>query len=141
MKTNLGISVGLLGAAVYFLGLVGGWLPVILIAGYVLLFETNEWLRKSSIKAVAICIFFAVLSAIVGFVPDAFTLINNVANIFEENVHVAVISNIVALINTILFIIEKVLLLLLGFKALHQGTVGFGIIDRLVEKHTPKDSE
>lgn len=29
MKTKLGISAGLLGAAVFFLALVGGWIPTI----------------------------------------------------------------------------------------------------------------
>ena len=53
MKTKIGISIGLLGSAVYFVGLVGGWIPLILIAGYVLLSEAYEWLRMSAIKAIA----------------------------------------------------------------------------------------
>lgn len=54
MKTKLGISVGLLGTMVYFAALFGGYTPVILLAGYVLLFEENEWLKKAAIKAVAL---------------------------------------------------------------------------------------
>ena len=41
-KTRLGISVGLLGAGVCFLGLVGGYLVTAILAGYILLFEENE---------------------------------------------------------------------------------------------------
>ena len=39
-KTKLGISLGLLGAALYFMGLMG-ITPLVLLAGYVLLFEEN----------------------------------------------------------------------------------------------------
>ena len=53
-KTKLGISVGLLGAAIYFTGLFSGYLVAVLLAGYVLMFEENEWLRKNAVKAVAL---------------------------------------------------------------------------------------
>ena len=49
-KTRLGISVGLLGAAIYFMGLFSGYLLAVLLAGYVLLFEENSWLRKNAVK-------------------------------------------------------------------------------------------
>ena len=51
-KTRLGISVGMLGAAVYLTGLFSGYLVAILMAGYVLLCEENGWLKRSDIKAV-----------------------------------------------------------------------------------------
>jgi len=139
VKTKLGISVGLLGATAYFLGLFAGWLPVLLVAGYVLLFESNEWLRKSAIKAVAICIFFAVLSAIIGFVPNAIKLIDDACRIFKGSFSIAVVSKIIDLTNTVLMVVEKILLLVLGFKALRQGTISFGVVDRLVAKHTQRD--
>jgi len=139
MKTKLGISVALLGTAVYFLALVSSWVPTVLVAGYILLFETNEWLKTSAIKAVAVIIFFGVLSAIIGLIPNAITLVDNVFSIFNGNFTLAFVSKIVTLINTILNIAQKLLLLALGFKALHQGTVGFGIIDKLIARHMPRD--
>ena len=51
-KTRLGISVGMLGAAVYLTGLFSGYLVALLMAGYVLLCEENGWLKRSVIKAV-----------------------------------------------------------------------------------------
>ena len=52
-KTKLGISVGLFGAIIFAVALFGGYIPSILLVGYVLLMETNEWLRKSAVKALA----------------------------------------------------------------------------------------
>lgn len=40
-KTRLGISVGMLGAAIYLTGLFSGYLVAVLLTGYVLLFEEN----------------------------------------------------------------------------------------------------
>ncbi len=43
-KTKLGVSVALMGAALYFLGLFSGYVALIILAGYVLLMEENVWL-------------------------------------------------------------------------------------------------
>ena len=51
-KSKLGISVGLLAALLYFLGLLSGYLVTVLVAGYILVAESNLWLRKSAVKAV-----------------------------------------------------------------------------------------
>ncbi|SDN56059.1 hypothetical protein [Acetanaerobacterium elongatum] len=48
-KAKLGITVGLLGATIYLMALMGS-IPLIIIAGYVLLFEENEWLKKRLLK-------------------------------------------------------------------------------------------
>ena len=50
-KAKLGISVGLLGAAIYFTSLFSGYLVPVILTGYVLLFEENDWLRKNAVKA------------------------------------------------------------------------------------------
>ena len=52
-KAKLGISVGLLGAAIYLTALSGSLLGLLVLAGYVLLVEDNQWLRLSAVKAVA----------------------------------------------------------------------------------------
>ena len=51
-KTKLGITTGLLAALAYFTGCFSGYLLLFLVAGYVLLKEEDEWLRKNVVKAV-----------------------------------------------------------------------------------------
>ena len=46
MKSKLGVSVGLVGAALYFAGLFGGMLLLLVLIGYVLLVEDNEQNRE-----------------------------------------------------------------------------------------------
>lgn len=57
-KTKLGISAGLLGAVLYFMGIFSGYLLVVLLAAYVLVYEENGWLKQSAVRAVAILLVF-----------------------------------------------------------------------------------
>ena len=69
-KAKLGISVGLLGAAIYLTALSGSLLGLLVLAGYVLMVEDNQWLRLSAVKAVAVYLFFTFVIQAVGYVPD-----------------------------------------------------------------------
>ena len=135
MKTKLGVSVGLLGAAAYFLGLFSGNVVLALLVGYVLLFEENEWLRRTVVKAMAIGIFFSVLTTVIGFIPDIIGIINNAAMVFGKTVSVSVVSKIITFIMSVISFVRVVLMLILGFKALNQGTIRLGVVDKTIDKH------
>ena len=45
-KTKIGISVGVMGAVMYFASLFGGYIPMLLLAGYIFLREENIWLSR-----------------------------------------------------------------------------------------------
>ena len=133
-KTRLGISAGLLGAALYFVGLLG-IIPVVLLAGYVLLFEENEWLKRTAVKAVAVFAFFAILFAFVTLVDSSRLLISNIAGIFNRIVNMNQFSRAISATRNIITILRYLFILLLGFAALKQGTVRLGAVDNTVNKH------
>ena len=81
-KTKLGVSVGIFGAFLYVAALFGGYIAITLLAGYVLLMESNEWLKKTAVKAVATLACFSFLSLLVGLIPDAVDVITGVFNVF-----------------------------------------------------------
>lgn len=134
-KTRLGVSVGLLGAAICFSGLFGEYLPTILLTGYVLLFEENAWLKKTGIKVVALMFSFSLLHAVIGLLPSGIGLIAGISNIFGGTFSISVITNIFNLINNALDLIKVVVFILLGFKAFNQGTIRIPIVDNLVNKY------
>ena len=74
-KTKLGISVGLLGAALYFLGLINT-VALFLLAGYVLLFEENEWLRRAAVRAAVIVVGFGLIFTLIGTLENVFAFFN-----------------------------------------------------------------
>lgn len=135
MKTKVGISVGLFGAALYFTALFGGYVPVFLLAGYVLLVEENEWLRKTAVKAVALMIFISFVLTVIGLIPDLLSWINTVVYVFKGNFEYSVISNIINVFTKAIGILRTCLFLLLGLKALNQGTIAVPFVDQIVNKY------
>ena len=134
-KTRLGISVGLFGAALFFTCFFGGYVAAFLLAGYVLLFEENAWLRKAVVRGIALMIGFSLLYALVNLIPDALGFIGDIAVLFNGSFNYIVISNIVSVLTSALIIAEKVLFIALGVKALTQGTIKLPVIDALVDKY------
>lgn len=134
-KTKLGISVGLLGAALYFLGLFSGYMVTVLLAGYVLMFEENTWLRKAAVKAVAVMVLFSLASAVVNLIPNAMSLIDSLVSVFGGSFYIAFISNLVSAVVTALNLLQKLVMLGLGLTALSQGTIAVPVVDKLLEKY------
>lgn len=134
-KTRLGISVGLLGAGLYLTGFFGGYVPVILLAGYVLFFEENEWVKRTAVKAVTLMVFFSFLTGVITLIPNAIGCIDSILAIIGISFHISFISNLVGAVTSILDFLEKLLFLGLGFKALNQGTIPVPIVDKMVNKY------
>ena len=138
-KTRIGISVGLFGAALYFVGLMS-IIPLVIMAGFVLLFEENEWLKRTAVKAVAIVIFFQILFAIIGLVSNSSSILTTLWALFGGTLNLLWLSRILSILSSILSFVQTLLLLMLGFKALSQGNVGFGVVDSTLNKHMDQNS-
>lgn len=135
-KTKLGISVGLLGAIIYFASAFGGgYLIALLLCGYVLLVEDNPWLRKTSVKAVLLLIIFSIISFVLGFIPDLWETITNLLMAFNKYPSSTFISGINSAINSAITIIKSVMFIILGLKALNQGAIKLPVIDKIIEKY------
>lgn len=133
-KTKLGVSVAVVGAALYFFGYFSGYTAMLLLAGYVLLMEENEWLKKTAVKAVATTVVFSLLSVLIGLIPNVFDLIQDICVLFGGEVNFSVIFRIQNLLNSVLRLMETIVFLLLGLKALRQGTIKVPVVDNLVNK-------
>ena len=133
-KSKLGISIGALGAITYFAALFGGYLPVLVLAGYILLREENAWLRRSAVKAVAILALFSVCLALLNLIPEALGVIKDFLNLFNGKLDYGKLGQIISLLTGIVGIFEKVLFLGLGIKALKQSVINVPVIDSMVNR-------
>lgn len=134
-KTKFGISVGMLGAAIYFMGLYGGYLITGLLAAYVLLFETNEWLKKTAVKAVVLMVCFSIMSTVIYLLPDVIDIISNIAGLFGGAFFINIISRLSIIASGVLAIAEMVLFIGLGLKALTQGSITVPVVDKVINKY------
>ena len=134
-KTKLGISVGLMGALLYALGLFGGYFLTVAAVVYVLWREESVWLKQTAVKALALTFLFPVISLAIGVIPDLVGLVQSVMNLFDEFFSMEVILEIEAILRSILNILEYVVFILLGVMTLGKKTVRVPLVDALVEKH------
>ncbi len=135
MKSKLGISVGLFGAGIYLGNLVGGILVSILLLGYVLLFEENEWLKVSVIKATVLSMFFTFITMVVELVPRTIGTIDNLMRIFDGDFTMQFLSRLTLFLNYGIGLLEMIVFLLLAVKALNQRTMNIPVVDGMIKKH------
>lgn len=135
MKTKLGVSVAMVAAAAYLIGFFSGNVALLLIVGYVLLCESDEWLKKSVVKALAVGLFFTLVSAVIGFIPNAISIVDDLFNIFGGSFSIGFVSRIINFINTVLSVFEKLLMLGLAIMAFDNKTIKLPLVDDLIEKH------
>jgi len=96
----------------------------------------------SAIKALAVLIAFALITAVVGLIPAGFRMLSDFFSIFTLRFEFfSAITTIFSIINTALGVVQTVLLLLLGIKAFKHETIALGQIDDLIAKHMPKEKE
>lgn len=134
-KTKLGISVGLMGALLYAIGLWGGYFLIIAAVAYVLIREESAWLKQTAVKALALTFVFPLLYLAIGVVPDLVGLVGDVMNLFDEALDTEILDEIVTLLRHIVNIAEYVVFVLMGILALGKKTVRLPLIDAAVKKH------
>ena len=135
MKSRIGITVGLFGAGIYLGNLFGGMLVSILLLGYVLLFEENEWLKIATIKATVLLMSFAFAGMLIDMIPRTIEVFTSFVDIFEVDYNITMIRRITSFLSTVLNYLEVVLFLVLGVKAFNQGTLKIGFVDQIIQKH------
>ena len=133
MKTKLGISVELFGAALYFAGLIN-IVPLVLMAGYALIVEQDEWLKKTAVKAVGVVIFFAILSSVVGLAGNSSSFISDIVSLLKGTINLSWLNRIISICRTVISFVQALILLLLGFSALKRGDIKLGSVDKAIEK-------
>ncbi len=134
-KTKLGISVGLFGAALYFVGLFGGYIALILLTGYVLLCEEDEWLRKTSVKAVILLAAFSLITVIIGFIPDTLDIITSSVRTVFSSFSIPFIPAIFSIILKMVSMIKSIAFIIFGLMALKKSDVKISYLDNFVDKY------
>ena len=132
----MGISVGLLAAIMFFSGTMN-FIVAVLLAGYVLLKENDEWLRRSAVKLVVVLVTFGVLINCVGLITDVFSVLTYVIQWFTYKT-IRVPLNLDNILIIAFGFIRDALLILMGLKALTKGTVKLQFFDNIMNKHMDK---
>ena len=137
-KSKLGIPLNLFAAMLFFLGAAGSILAVLIAAGYVLVFEENELLKRAAVKAIIIFVFMAILMSLISLLITFSSYIINAANAYLVYNSISIPSNYILQfvslgVNHIIRIAEIIIYILLGFRAYKVIDIKIGVIDKLLE--------
>lgn len=133
MKTRLGVSVGVLASATFFLGLFGGYTVLALLVGYILLFEQDSWLKKTAVKAVAILLIFSAAYYIADLIPSLLNMVSNLFSIFKSSFYPSQIHSFFSFVKSIITLLKEIVMIMLGFLALKQKTINMKSVDKLMD--------
>lgn len=131
-KSKLGISIPLTGALIFFLVFVSD-LVAILLAAFVLLYEDNEWLKKSAIKMISVIIVSGMFFSVFSIPLMMFFSILDIA--FGWIIDIDVPFELDRIGSYVVYAAEKLLLLSFGLKALSMGTIKAKFFDRIINNH------
>ena len=135
-KTKLGISAALLGAITFFAGMIGGLTPVLLLAGYILLKESDAWLKKTAIRALVVTVGCSAAVAAVSLLPQ----LGGVLQVFWYY-GISDFVEATTVIATVLTVAQKVLLLVMGVMAFFHKDRSIAFVDRFVDKNSDVHDE
>ena len=135
VKSKLGISVGLLGALCFLLGLYGGYVIAGVVVGYILLKEENVWLKKLAVKVIALMLTFSLASTIINLIPNLLDILYSFLGLFGRPLYLSFIEGFFSILSQVLSLIRTILFLAMGALALAQKTIKIPGIDDLINKH------
>ena len=143
--TGIGITVAFLAALIYWSGLISN-MPVItiLLAGYVLIREKEQWLRAVALKAVTIIICFALLLGFINLLVYFKDVMVNIINMllstvsqgtYYKQVTGAAFRDILDMLKYIVYFVRDLFLILSGFMALKYKNMRIPVIDKMVNSN------
>lgn len=134
-KAALGVSIGILAAATYWTGLISDLVAILLI-GYILIKEEDNWLRSVALKAGIIIVGMAAITTVTGFFTQGVNGFNALLNLFDrDQFYNTVLGRIGTLLDYICLIVKDVVLLIAGYQAFRYQDFRIGFIDRIVYNH------
>ena len=107
----------------------------VLLTAYVLLVEDDEWLRRSSVKAVILMAVLSLTTTVLGFFPDVLEVISSLLSVFHVVFTYHTFSTIINVFIQVIDILKYVLFIILGIKALGARSVAIPVVDGLIYKY------
>ena len=134
-KTKLGISVALAMAALYFLGLFGGYIILGIAVGYVLLREEDEGLKRESVRVLLLMFLFSLVTTALGLIPSFLSMISNLLEVIDVHFYFTFFHRVFDVLLSLVSLLKTVVFLLLGLSGVFRKGVKLPVIDPIIEKY------
>ena len=133
-KTKIGLSVAIMGAIVFLTALFGGYTPLLLVAGYILIAEENTQLKKTAVTAFLILLTFSAVNFVIGLLPDVQSILLSLLNIFGINdIYLSFINNIANFLYSVVSLLKDLVFIFLAGLSLLKKPLKLSFIDKLFD--------
>ncbi len=132
-KTKIGLSVALVSAFVYLVALFGGYTPLILVTGYILIAEESTQLKKAAVTGLAVLLAASCVNFVLGLLPDLMNIVYSLLRIFKVYVHIEFIDNVVNFFSNLVYLIRSLALAALAFLSITNKSIKLPFIDKLFD--------
>ena len=133
-KSNLGLPVKIFAALTYLLALFGGYVPAILVTGYILLREDDNFLRRAAVKSMAVLVACSVLSILFNLLPDMVDMLRSMIMIFGF-FSTGFLDNMSAFFANTLSLAKSVVLVLLAVLAVFNKSIDIKPLSAWADKY------
>lgn len=145
LKTRLGLPANVVAVVMYLVALIGGTfvgggaalIAPLVLAGYILLFEELNFVRRAAVKGIAIILAVFLLNVVLTVIPDLLKIIEHMLNIFDESMYGDFIQGYTSFTNmmtSMLALAEKAFLILLAVLALFNKSIDLKFLTKLADK-------
>ena len=134
-KTKLGISENIMGGLCFILALVGGYIPLLLLAGYIFLMEKSVLLKKYVLSALTMLIAFSFVTCVVGILPEIVNFIDSFVALFNGRCSAPIVNTIYYLVLYAVEIIKPIVFVLFTAMIIKGKSVTVPFVSKLVDKH------
>lgn len=135
-KTKLNLSVAMVAAAAWLLGLYGGYVITGILIGYVLLCEDSQVLKKACLRVLILMLTFSVAFTVINLLPNLLELLYSFLRIFKVNIYLNFIHEIFNLLYSVVSLIKTVVFILMGIAAALNKNFKVPVLDSLIDKIT-----
>ena len=130
--TKLGIKTSTFAMLVCVLGLVGGYVSILLAVGYVLFAEQDNMLRKTSLKVLTIMCCASLMGIAIGLLPDFISWISSFIGLFGGALYIGFLSHLCSFLMQTVSLAETVILVIMAFMAFKGKELKIGFLDKMI---------
>ena len=135
LKTRLGLPANVVAAVMYLVALFGGgYLAPLVLAGYILLFEDLNFVRRAAVKSIAILLAVSVINFVVYLIPSFVDMIQDMLRIFDESFDASTLDQLSVFTMDLVYLAEKALFVVLGILALFRKSIDIKPLNKLADK-------
>lgn len=131
--TKLGIKTNTLAMLMCIVGLVSGYVGALLMAGYILLSESDRMLRRTAIRTLVVMCLASLLIEVVDLLPETITWISSLLSLFNGSLYIGFLSALCNVLVGAVRLAESVILLLMAYNAYKGKELSVKKIDAFID--------